>query len=101
MSNRTIKDLEARQEDGRGALTCGAWLYIERDRDGGFLVETSALSNAADVRAALAPYGFAYCSKTGRYRARISSGELSLRRVGAAGLKFLAEEIPPLEQERG
>lgn len=93
MGNRTIEKLEQQQEDDRGALVRGAWLYIEREGDL-FAVETSALPNTADVRAVLAPLGFVYNPKTGRFRTLIPDGEISLYKVGASVLPILGKELP-------
>lgn len=86
----TLQQLERRQEDARGALTRGAWLWIERLGDT-FLVETSVLSRSVGDH--LASLGFEYDRDTGRFFAKVS-GEVALRRVGAAALAILAEELP-------
>ena len=86
-----IERLEDRQEDGRGALTRGAWFYVERVGDS-FAVETSILPRSTEDL--LGSLGFRYSRATGRFRAIVQGGEIALRKVGAVVLPILARELP-------
>ena len=90
---QVVRDLEVRQEDSRGALTRGAWLWVAR-RGEVFEIETSVLPYTQDVREVLAPLGFYYDSSTGCYRATVQTGDdLLIRKIGGVVLALLAREI--------
>lgn len=89
---RVTDALERRQEDSRGALTLGAWVFVETAGGDSFRIETCILSKACERD--LQPLGFTYDDATGRFHGLIT-GEVGLRRAGAVLLALLGREATP------